>query len=170
MAVPTSKNAPSAYGYSVSNARAPAQGSSTSAPGGAVSTVLTTVHSTVDAAIRQITPIAVVAKDYTFAAAGVAKSILDRYPPLKVFVYTLTATSAIPLAVFFGYLAITLAICLSIAGTGVALVQGGFALFAGFVLFWFLAGAFVLTCIVTFWLTAGYLAFQAAKAVERAAS
>ena len=58
--------------------------------------------------------------------------------------------------------------------------------FSGFILFWFLAGAFIVTSVVSFWFTAGkdctffkafindayigYAAFQAAKAIERATS
>ncbi|KAI9366859.1 hypothetical protein DFJ73DRAFT_772022 [Zopfochytrium polystomum] len=137
---------------------------------GVVATVASAAYRVGEMTITQVTPIAVGIKDLTFTTARLAKGVLDRYPLLKAFVYTLTATSAVPIATFVGFLAVTLAVCLSVAGTGVVLVQGGFTVVAGFVLFWFLAGAFVLTCIATFWLTAGYVAYQGAKAIDRASS
>ncbi|KAJ3105472.1 hypothetical protein HDU97_008088 [Phlyctochytrium planicorne] len=128
------------------------------------------VYNTGAKVVERAGPVVSAVQTYTYAGVSYAKAILDRYPPLKAFVYTLAGTSAIPLAVFMAYAGIILAICLSVAGTGVALVQGGFMVFGGFVLFWFLAGAFIFTSIATFWFTAAYFAFQVAKAIERSSS
>ncbi|KAJ3101374.1 hypothetical protein HDU96_009997 [Phlyctochytrium bullatum] len=119
---------------------------------------------------ESVLPLLSAAQTYAVAAAGYSKAVLDRYPPLKAFVYTLAGTSAIPLAVFLAYSAIVLSICLAVAGTGIAFVQGGFMVFGGFVLFWFLAGAFIFTSIATFWFTAAYFAYKVAQAIDRSSS
>ncbi|KAI8912357.1 hypothetical protein DFJ77DRAFT_468084 [Powellomyces hirtus] len=111
-------------------------------------------------------PLMSTAQAYAGSALSTSKAILDRYPPLKAFVYTIGGASAIPLAVFTGYGAATGAMILGVAGTGVAMVQGGFLAFGGFVLFWFLAGAFILAAIATFWFTLAYFAYQVAKRIE----
>ncbi|RKO83189.1 hypothetical protein BDK51DRAFT_25878 [Blyttiomyces helicus] len=99
-------------------------------------------------------------------AIATGKTVLDRYPPIKSFVYTLGAASAIPVAVFTGYAATSGTIIVSIAGTWVAFVQGGFLLFGAFFLFWWLLGAFIVACISSFWFTMAYLAFQVGKRIE----
>ncbi|KAJ3408498.1 hypothetical protein HDV05_004957 [Chytridiales sp. JEL 0842] len=119
--------------------------------------------------VGAVTPYAVAAQQTVVNTVIAAKAILDKYPPLKAFVYTLAATSAFPLSVFLGFALMTLMGCLAVAGTGVAFVQGGFLVFAGFVLFWFLAGSFIITSIATFWFTVAYFAFQVAKKIEKSA-
>ncbi|KAJ3200850.1 hypothetical protein HDU67_001763 [Dinochytrium kinnereticum] len=117
--------------------------------------------------VERLAPVASAAHGYASTAASFAKAFLDKYPPIKAFVYTLAGTSAVPLAVFLGWAGIVLTICLAIAGTGVAFVQGGFMVFGGFILFWFLAGAFIFTAIATFWFTAAYFAYKVAQAIDR---
>ncbi|KAJ3086871.1 hypothetical protein HK102_012310 [Quaeritorhiza haematococci] len=114
----------------------------------------------------QVGPLVSTIKNYAVSSFVATKAILDKYPPIKAFVYTLGAASAVPVACFTGYGAVTLGGCLAVAGTGVTLVQGGIMAFGGFILFWFLAGALVLASIVTFWFTAAYFAFQVAKKIE----
>ncbi|KAJ3015650.1 hypothetical protein HKX48_004439 [Thoreauomyces humboldtii] len=103
---------------------------------------------------------------YTGSAISTSKAILDRYPPVKAFVYTIGATAAVPLAVFTGYGAATGAMVLGVAGTGVAMFQGGFLAFGAFWLAWWLLAALVIAAIVTFWFTLAYFAFQVAKRLE----
>ncbi|KAI8589298.1 hypothetical protein BDZ88DRAFT_418379 [Geranomyces variabilis] len=105
-------------------------------------------------------------QSYAGTALSTSKAILDRYPPVKAFVYTIAGASAVPIAIFTGYGAATGAMVLGVAGTGVAMVQGGFLAFGGFILFWFLAGAFILAAIATFWFTLAYFAYQVAKRLE----
>jgi hypothetical protein len=103
---------------------------------------------------------AVTAKDVTVSTVFFFKELLDRYPPIKAFVYTLAGASALPLAVFTGYGLITGAIILTIAATIIGITQGGFLAFGAFVLFWFLMGALLLASILTFWFTVSYFALQ----------
>ncbi|KAI8805272.1 hypothetical protein BJ742DRAFT_820733 [Cladochytrium replicatum] len=124
------------------------------------------VTSMVSDASQKVGPALAAAKDYAVSTALSAHAFLGKYPPLKIFVYSVAATSAIPVATFVGFTSLTLGACMAVAGTGVALVQGGFLAFSGFVLFWFLAGAFILACIATFWLSAIYFAFQVGKRLE----
>ena len=46
-----------------------------------------------------------------------SRALLRRYPPIKAFVYTLVATSAIPIAVFTGYCATTFTGIMAVAGS-----------------------------------------------------
>ncbi|KAJ3309018.1 hypothetical protein HDU76_003749 [Blyttiomyces sp. JEL0837] len=130
------------------------------------SSYIMTLYNIGDSSVKRIMPIANSAKDLAVAGLVTSKAVLDKYPPIKAFVYTLAATSAIPLAVFAGFAGATLTGALAVAGTGVAVVQGGFLAFGGFILFFFLAGAFIVTSIATFWFTAAYFAFQVAKSIE----
>ncbi|KAI8805466.1 hypothetical protein BJ742DRAFT_407857 [Cladochytrium replicatum] len=117
-------------------------------------------------ASKRVVPMFSAAKDYTLNAARMFHTFLGKYPPLKMFVYSVVATSAIPIATFIGFTSLTLGGTLAFAGTGVALVQGGILAFCGFILFWFLVGAFILACIASFWLCAIWLALQIGKRVE----
>ena len=99
-------------------------------------------------------------KEGVTTAAYAVKNLLDKYPPLKAFVYTLAGAAAVPLAVFTGYGLLTAAVMLTIAAVIIGLAQGGFLAFGGFVLFWFLAGAVAVACILTFWFTLSYFALQ----------
>ncbi len=103
---------------------------------------------------------AVTAKDFVVGIAFFFTALLDKYPPLKAFVYTLLGAAALPLAVFGGYGLITGGVILTIAATIVGIVQGGFLAFGAFVLFWFLIGALALASIATFWFTVSYFSFQ----------
>ncbi|KAI8822367.1 uncharacterized protein EV422DRAFT_396002 [Fimicolochytrium jonesii] len=125
--------------------------------------------SLVQSVAGQVMPLISTAQSYAVTAISTSKAILDRYPPIKAFVYTLGGAAAVPLAVFTGYGAATGAVVLGVAGTGVAMVQGGFLAFGGFVLFWFLAGALIFSAIATFWFTLAYFAFQIAKRLEGSA-
>ncbi|KND02001.1 uncharacterized protein SPPG_02507 [Spizellomyces punctatus DAOM BR117] len=124
------------------------------------------ISALVQSASGRVLPLISTAQSYAIATLSTSKAILDRYPPLKAFVYTLGGAAAVPLAVFTGYGAATGAVVLGVAGTAVTFVQGGFLAFGGFILFWFLAGAFVLASILTFWFTLAYFAFQVAKRLE----
>ncbi|KAJ3193377.1 hypothetical protein HK101_004931 [Irineochytrium annulatum] len=121
------------------------------------------------AGVDRVMPIWNTAYLYGAYGAGAAKSVLDKYPPVKAFVYTLGATSAFPLLCFGGFATATLAGCVAVAGTGVAFVQGGFLLFGGFFAFWFLLGSFIFTCFASFWFTMSYFALQVAKRIEGSA-
>ncbi|KAI9104830.1 hypothetical protein DFS34DRAFT_645527 [Phlyctochytrium arcticum] len=126
----------------------------------------TGISSLVQSAAGRLTPLIRSANYYAVSTLSTSKAVLDRYPPLKAFVYTLGGAAAVPLAVFTGYGVATGAVILGIAGTAVTFVQGGFLAFGGFVLFWFLAGALILASILTFWFTLAYFAYQVAKRLE----
>ncbi|KAI8849568.1 hypothetical protein BC829DRAFT_184319 [Chytridium lagenaria] len=66
--------------------------------------------------VERVAPIVLAAQSYAMTAIMFLKAFLDKYPPVKAFVYTLAGTSAIPLAVFIGWSAVVLGICLAIAG------------------------------------------------------
>ena len=99
-------------------------------------------------------------KQNSLATVLFFKGLLDKYPPLKAFVYTLAGAAALPVAVFTGYGLITGASLLSIAATIIGITQGGFLALGAFILFWFLAGALGLALILTFWFTVSYFALQ----------
>lgn len=103
---------------------------------------------------------ALTAKDYVLGIAVFFNALLDKYPPLKAFVYTLFGAAALPLAVFGGYGLITGGVILTIAATVIGIVQGGFLAFGAFVLFWFLLGALAIASIAAFWFTVSYFSFQ----------
>jgi hypothetical protein len=103
---------------------------------------------------------ALTAKDYVLGIAVFFHALLDKYPPLKAFVYTLFGAAALPLAVFGGYGLITGGVILTIAATVIGIVQGGFLAFGAFVLFWFLLGALAVASIAAFWFTVSYFSFQ----------
>ncbi|KAI8817664.1 uncharacterized protein EV422DRAFT_540464 [Fimicolochytrium jonesii] len=126
----------------------------------------TQARTLVNSVAGTVLPIVQSAQGYALAVARTTKGILDAYPPVKAFVYTLGGAAAIPLAVFTTYGAATGAIVVGVAGTGVALVQGGFLAFGGFVLFWFLLGALIFAAISAFWFTVAYFAYQVAKRLE----
>jgi hypothetical protein len=45
-----------------------------------------------------------------------AQIVMQKYPPVKAFVYALAGASALPLAVFAGFVAVTAAVVLGVAG------------------------------------------------------
>ncbi|KAI8817195.1 uncharacterized protein EV422DRAFT_542825 [Fimicolochytrium jonesii] len=126
-------------------------------------------NSLVQSVTGSVMPYLQSAQSLAVSAIYTSKAILDRYPPVKAFVYTLGGAAAVPLAVFIGYGAATGAVVLGVAGTGVAMVQGGFLAFGGFFLFWWLAGALIFASIAAFWFTLAYFAFQLAKRFEGSA-
>lgn len=103
---------------------------------------------------------AVSAKDVVISLALFSKGLLDKYPPVKAFIYTLSASCALPLAVFIGYGLITGTIILTIASAIAGITQGGFLALGAFSVFWFLMGGLLLASIVTFWFTIGYFVLQ----------
>lgn len=94
--------------------------------------------------------------------------LLTVTPPhsLQAFVYTLVSASAVPVACFSGYVAMTGGGVLAVASTGAAMVQAGFMAFGAFAVSWFLLGAFILASVLTFWFTLAWVAFQLAKKLE----
>jgi hypothetical protein len=66
-------------------------------------------------------------------------------------VYSVAATSAVPLSVFTGYTMTTFGGLVAVSGTIVAFVQGGFVVFGLFVLSWFLLAAFIVSVVASFW-------------------
>ncbi|KAJ3077095.1 hypothetical protein HDU98_008529 [Podochytrium sp. JEL0797] len=77
--------------------------------------------------------------------------IVDRYMPAKIFLYCLLAASAFPVAVFAAITGSTLLGCLALAGSGIAIFQGIVLAVTGFILFWFLLGAFLFSATVGGW-------------------
>ncbi|TPX41971.1 hypothetical protein SeMB42_g03117 [Synchytrium endobioticum] len=121
------------------------------------------VHDTKSALERyraQVVPIVHALRDYAKAVFHYVVRMVDEYPPLKAFMYSLAASSAIPLAVFAGYSTITFLGAGAVAVTGLALVQGGFVLFGAFWLFWFLLGSVAVALITTFWFTLAYTGYK----------
>ena len=114
------------------------------------------VSSAKDAAVST----AMSAKDIFLSVAFFSKGLIDKYPPLKAFVYTLSASCALPLAVFIGYGLITGTIILTIASAVAGITQGGFLALGAFSIFWFLMAGFLLASVVTFWFTIGYFVLQ----------
>ncbi|KAJ3186209.1 hypothetical protein HDU85_007649 [Gaertneriomyces sp. JEL0708] len=120
----------------------------------------------VQSAAGRVMPLVGAAQSVALQTYTTSRAVLNKYPPLKAFVYTLAAASAIPVSVFTGYALSAGAVVFGVAGTGAALVQGGVLAFGGFFLFWFLAGAFILACIAAFWFSLAYFAYQIAKRIE----
>ncbi|KAG0358145.1 hypothetical protein BG005_002691 [Podila minutissima] len=68
---------------------------------------------------------------YVRPAGSKVKSWYDRCPVLvKVTLLALAALSAVPLACFFGFMAVVTAGCLIVGGIAFTIVEGGFATFA----------------------------------------
>ncbi len=65
---------------------------------------------------NQIVPLVSKATGYASVALKTSKAVLDKYPPVKAFVYTLAGASAVPVAVFTGYAATSLGGVLAVAG------------------------------------------------------
>ncbi len=103
---------------------------------------------------------AVSAKDVAISLVLFAKGLLDKYPPVKAFIYTLSAFCALPVAMFIGYGLITGTIILTLASAIVGITQGGFLAVGAFSIFWFLMGGLFLASFVTFWFTIGYFVLQ----------
>ena len=103
---------------------------------------------------------AVSAKDALLSTLAFFKDILEKYPPVKAFIYTLAGAAALPVAVFTGYGLVTGAILFTIAATIIGVTQGGFLAFGAFILFWFLVGALIVASIATFVFTGSYFALQ----------
>lgn len=89
---------------------------------------------------------------------------LNRVPPLKYGVYTMAALSAIPLAVFLGFLGISFAVLCCIATVVVSLLEGGAVLIGGT----FLVPTLFVAGITTFFIVgAFFLAWLASFALAR---
>ncbi|KAJ3204873.1 hypothetical protein HDU83_005047 [Entophlyctis luteolus] len=103
-----------------------------------------------------------------YATTGYAaiREVLDRYPPLKAFAYTLLAASVFPLAVFASITGSTFLGAIAAAGTCVAVFQGIVFAVAGFVLFWFLLGALAISGLVGVSAALAVFAVNMAKAAN----
>lgn len=94
-----------------------------------------------------------------------SQQLLDRYPPLKAFVFALMACSFVPLAVFLGYAAFWGSLVFGGAAVIGTVVQGSILGFGGFFLFWALLASFCAACVVTFWFSVGYFGLKTAKKI-----
>ncbi|KAI9333849.1 hypothetical protein BDR26DRAFT_867844 [Obelidium mucronatum] len=79
-------------------------------------------------------------------------------------------TSALPITVFSAITGSTFLGAIAVAGTGIAVFQGIVLAIAGFVVFWFLLAAFLISGVVGLAVVAGYFGVQAAKAVAQRAN
>ncbi|KAJ3133940.1 hypothetical protein HK100_004010 [Physocladia obscura] len=105
------------------------------------------------------------ASDFANTGATAIKQILDRYPPLKAFALSFTATSALPVGVFAAITGSAFLGGIAVAGTLFALFQGFVLAAAGFVLFWFLLGALVFSGVVGGSVAVVYFGLHIAKTV-----
>ena len=103
------------------------------------------------------------AKRTTTTAVTGFGSVLESYPVLKAFVFTMGATSAVPLIIFAMVTLSGGAFVLGLAGSTVALVQGSFLALSSFVLSFFLLGSLAVASIATFWFAAGYFGLSVVK-------
>ncbi|RUS29304.1 hypothetical protein BC938DRAFT_480815 [Jimgerdemannia flammicorona] len=102
--------------------------------------------------------------EQTRGILGRFNDIMNRFPPLKWGVYTMAILSAIPVAMFIGFLSISFAVLSGIAAVVVSLFEGGAVLLGGAFLLPTLFGAGV----VTFFVVGGFLlAWIASFAVTR---
>ncbi|KAJ3243657.1 hypothetical protein HDU78_000270 [Chytriomyces hyalinus] len=110
------------------------------------------------------------ATDYAQTSAAAVKQVLDRYPPVKAFTYAMAFTSALPVTVFAAVSGSAFLGGLATAGTGIAVFQGIVFAITGFILFWFLLGAFLISATIAFWFTLAFFGVQMAKAVSSRAN
>lgn len=90
---------------------------------------------------------------------------VNRYPPLAAFLFTMLVLSAVPLACFFTFAAVTTAIFLSIAMIGFGIVEG-LCLMAGTgVLITVLGGIGLITSLGFAWVGAVYAAWRGGSAI-----
>ncbi|KAJ3253236.1 hypothetical protein HK104_007283 [Borealophlyctis nickersoniae] len=115
---------------------------------------------------EMMAPVVSTVSGYTGWMIGVSRELMERFPPLKCFVYTMAAASAVPVSVFLGYGAATGSVVLGVAGTIVTVVQGFILAIGAFFLFWWLLGAFAVACVTTFWFSGGYLVYSAYKRIQ----
>jgi gas vesicle protein len=108
-----------------------------------------------------------VAEEFTEAAKELyddireeVKAILDKYPPVKVFVYSFAGAAALPFAVFVAAALMLAIFMLTIAIIIMGAIQSGFFALGGFILFWFLCGAVGIASFLTFWFSLGYFTLE----------
>jgi len=102
--------------------------------------------------------------DGTRGFFGRITDILNRIPPLKYGVYTMGVLSAIPVAIFLGFLGISFAVLCGIATVIVSLLEGGAVLVGGT----FLVPTLFVAGVVTFFIVGGFLlAWVASYALAR---
>ncbi|KAJ3039823.1 hypothetical protein HDV00_011731 [Rhizophlyctis rosea] len=96
---------------------------------------------------------------------GVVNQLMERYPPVKAFVYSFMATAAIPTTVFTGYSLTTGTIVGGIAGTIATVVQGCIMAFGAFFYFWWLVGAFIVASITGVCASGMWIAYSGYKMI-----
>ncbi|KAI8915676.1 hypothetical protein EDD86DRAFT_196608 [Gorgonomyces haynaldii] len=116
---------------------------------------------------KQIEPLAASAHQTLVTLFTQFMLILNRYPPLKVLVFSLIGFSLIPLSVFVGFSVVSGSIVLGTSLTGFAIVQGFILFWAAFFLFWWLLGAAFFSGLTTFWFGVGYFGLKTAKKLSQ---
>ncbi|KAJ3127271.1 hypothetical protein HK098_006545 [Nowakowskiella sp. JEL0407] len=122
-------------------------------------------ESTIESVQQHLAPYVAGVQIYSTTLFEFLRYGLEKYPALKTFLIALGGASAIPILTFLGFTGITLGSCLAIAGTIIAIIQGGIILFSSFVLFWFLLGAAIFAGFCAFWFSVAYFAVNLAKKV-----
>jgi len=100
----------------------------------------------------RIIPLIQQAKDKSIHFAFQIKTVCDRYPPVKTFIYAMAGSSMVPVVMFYSYSTA----CLFGIVTVAACFQGGMVLIGSFFLFWSLACALAVATVITFWFSIGY--------------